>query len=615
MKPSPKALRTLTKEQEKVLASDIRSDILSVAYQNGGHLSPNLGVVELTLSLLKNFDPYKDDILFDVGHQTYAYKILTGRSLKDLRKFGGEPPFSDPDRSPADKYRNGHASTAISVAYGMALAKALKKDGSYTIALVGDSSLASGISMEALGLLATDRKTKLIVVINDNGMSIGKDVSFMGREFQRLRNSRFYFRTSKLLSRIMSKTRTTQKLFLWMRSVKDRLRQMVLKPTVFESMGLKYIGPFSGHDFDELDLAFSKAKSLVENGPVVVHVITKKGYGYPPAMKDEKGTFHGVNSHFDEEKEEGKDNFDYYKKEFLLRKMEEDHKAFVICPAMVYGSDLEEVYRTYPERTIDVGIAEENAVTMASGIALQGYHPVIDIYSTFLQRSYDEVFEDIAREKCPNLFYVERSGLVGEDGPSHQGIYDVSFLRTIPDCQVYMPYDKDSFLRLSSGLWFKKNVPTFIRLTKDAPFNDHGPVEKEEGYDVVTKETGKKLVLAIGPNGMALLEKVKEMAVDCLLLLDLLPSDSLLDRLNLLSYEDIVLYDCYSTPEGTSDTLGRYLLSHGYKGRFLPLTLPKDFVVHGSVKDLYSHLGMDVPTAFLKIRDWLTNKDATEKKE
>ena len=610
----PKSIRSLTKDQEKVLASDIRSDILSTAYIHGGHLSPNLGVVELTLSLLKNFDPYKDDILFDVGHQTYAYKILTGRSLERLRQFGGEPPFSDPESSKADKFRNGHASTAISVAYGMALAKALENDKSHTVSIIGDSSLAGGISMEALGLLATDKKTRLIIVINDNGMSIGKDVSFMGREFRKLRNSRFYFRTSRFLSRVMSKTRPTKRLFLWMRSVKDRLRQIVLRPTVFESMGLKYIGPFDGHDFEELDLAFSKAKALVENGPVVVHVLTKKGYGYSPAMKDEKGIFHGVSSRFDEEKATGNDNFDSYKKEFLLAKMAEDKKAFVICPAMVFGSDLEEVYKRYPTRTIDVGIAEENAVTMASGLGLKGYHPIVDIYSTFLQRSYDEVFEDIARERCPNLFFVERAGLVGEDGPSHQGIYDVAYLRTIPHCRVFMPYDRDSFFFLSHSLWFTKDVPTFIRCSKDAPVNDHAEIERRNGYDIVSMAKRKKLVIAIGPNGMSLLTKAAKMPWDNVLLLDLLPEDSLWDSLDLSSHEEIVLYDPYSTPEGTSDSLARYLLSRHYQGRYFPLCLPKAFIPHGKVEELYRHLGMDVESAYGKIMELFGKDNLAEKK-
>lgn len=603
MEIRPEILRELTESQAKVLASDIRSDILSSAIINGGHLSSNLGAVELTIGLLKAFDPYRDDILFDVGHQTYAYKILTGRSLKTLRQMSGEPPFSDPDWSKADKFRNGHASTAISVAYGMALAKGLEKDDSFTVAVIGDASLAGGIAMEALGLLSNDHKTRLIIVINDNGMSIGKDVSFVGKEFRKLRNSRFYFRTSNFLGRSMAKSRLTWKLFLRLRSLKDKVRQMVLRPTVFESMGLKYIGPFDGHDFTALDIAFRKAKALVKDGPVVVHVITKKGYGYPPAMRDEKGEFHGVPKKFDEEKSPDRDSFDAYKKEFLLARMETDQKAFVVCPAMVYGSDLEEVYKAFPDRTIDVGIAEENAITMAGGLGLKGYHPIVDIYSTFLQRGYDEVFEDIAREKCDNLFFVERSGLTGEDGSSHQGLYDVAFLSTIPKTEVYMPYDRDSFQRIADLCWFRKKVPTFVRLAKDRPFNDHPPIRKEDGFDILSRKERKSLLVAIGPKGMELLVKAEGVDCDRILLWNLLPDEETLLSVGLLDYRDIILFDCYSTKEGTAKRLSEFLCGHGYQGRFQAFSFENAFVPHGSVVELYKAYGLDVESVLSRVQE------------
>ena len=588
MKIDHEALKDLQPNQEKVLASDIRSDILSSASLHGGHLSSNLGAVELTLSLLKAFDPYEDDILFDVGHQTYAYKILTGRSLATLRQYHGTAPFSDPEESKADKYLNGHASTAVSVAYGMALAKAISKDESYTVAVVGDSSLSSGITMEALGLLSDDHKTPLIIVINDNGMSIGKDVSFVGREFRKLRNSRFYFRTSNFLGKAMSKSKATWKLFLRLRSLKDRIRQALISPTVFESMGIKYIGPYDGHDFESLDLAFKKAKSSVRNGPVIVHVITKKGYGYPPAMKDEKGEFHGVSKSFDEEKPSSSDSFTAYKRVLLEEKMAQDEKAFVICPAMVYGSDLESVFKAYPERTLDVGIAEENAVTLASGLALKGFHPVVDIYSTFLQRSYDEVFEDIARERCDNLFLIERAGLVGEDGSSHQGLYDVAFLKSIPGTRIVMPYDKASLERLFGAHWFSKKRPTFIRFPKDAPQNDHPPVLVDGSFDVIEKKGMDVLFLATGPNGMkAALLFDEKMAMDKAMLTDLLPTKEEIVRFGLLDYRTIYFYDAYSTLEGSAGHISALLLSLGYKGRFVPYAFKTEFVPHGSLKDLY----------------------------
>lgn len=582
-------LKDLTPEQEKVLASDIRSDILSNAALYGGHLSSNLGVVELTIALLRHFDPYRDDILFDVGHQTYAYKILTGRTLKGLRQFGGESPFSEPDESKADKYRNGHASTALPVAYGMALAKKEQGLGGYTVAVVGDASLSSGLSMEALGLLSNDRKTNLILVLNDNGMSIGKDVSFIGRNFQKIRNSRLYFRTSNFLGKHMANHRLSWRVFLKLRDLKDTIRRITIAPSVFEAMGIKYIGPFDGNDFESLDLAFNKAKAVCKEGPVVVHLLTKKGYGYPPAMNDEEGRFHGVPKAFDEGPVPATDSFTAIKSAYLLERMETDRKAFVLTPAMVYGSNLEAIFKKYPTRTLDVGIAEENAVTMASGLALKGLHPVVDIYSTFLQRAYDEVLEDIAREKVSALFLVERAGLVGSDGASHQGLYDVAFLQTIPGTRIFLPYDERSLRRILDRNWFKEKIGTFVRIPKDEPARDVVTVQEGILADFLSKRSGNRtLVLTTGPNGARLFRVLGEKKdYDFALLTDLNPSRDSLSLL-LSGYDRVFFYDSYSTLEGTAKTIGDVLAGIGRAVTYRAFAFDNVFVPHGSLKDLYS---------------------------
>lgn len=579
-------LSLLSDDQVRVLASDLRNDILANAEIYGGHLSSNLGIVELTLGLLKHFDPYKDDILFDVGHQTYAYKLLTGRTLKGLRQYKGTSPFSDPDSSKADKYRNGHASTAISVGYGMALAKKEKGDESATIAVVGDASIVSGLSMEALGLLSDEKKTKLIIVLNDNGMSIGKDVSFLGKQFQKIRNSLFYFRTSTWLGRTMSRHRWSWKLFLKLRDLKDTIRRLTIAPTIFETMGLKYIGPFDGHDFASLDLAFTKAKTLSAKGPVVVHVVTKKGYGYAPAMKDEKGIFHGVPRRFDEERPEEECSFTSLKARLLLEKMKEDEKAFVITPAMVYGSHLEEIFEKYPDRCLDVGICEENAVCMASGLALKGLHPIVDIYSTFLQRSYDEVMEDISRERIAALFLVERSGLVGEDGESHQGLYDVSFLKSIPNVRIYLPYDERSLERIFRKRYFDRNRPTFVRIPKDLPHEIEAEEDEELFVDFKEKKGSSNLLLATGPNGAILLEKAEGLPLDKAMLLDLFPSPDKWERL-LSKYRRIFFYDSYSTLGGSAEALGNEIALSQNDIRYRPFSFEKKFVAHGDLPSLY----------------------------
>lgn len=603
--PSSNLLASLSDEQLKVLASDIRADILSAINANGGHLSSNLGAVELTMALLRAFDPLKDDLLFDVGHQTYTYKLLTGRSLDKLRQFGGEGPFSDRFSSPYDKYCNGHSSTSISVGIGMDIAKSLSGDKSYTVAIIGDSSVSSGLSMEALNLLSARKNSHLIVVINDNGMSIGKDIGFMTKRFQKLRNSRFYFRTSNFIGKKMSKHKWSWKLFLGMRNLKDHFKRLVLKDTVFEAMGLKYIGPFDGHDFVNLDFAFKKAKSMSENGPVVVHLITKKGFGYPKAAEDESGNFHGVAPYFAEPGSSKKKGLDYsdLKLEELDHLMNIDKRVYVITPAMEKGSNLERLFKRFPDRTIDVGIAEENAVTLASGLALKGNKPVIDIYSTFLQRSYDEIIEDISREKIPALFIIERAGIVGQDGSSHHGIYDVAMLSSIPYCKVYMPFDKESNADLFKKIVFTKEKPIFIRYSKEEIQSESG-ASYFVNYALFEKNPShKSCFLGVGPRGLKVIRSLKEkrINIDKMMLINLLPDNEQLDSLKLDQYERIYLYDPYGIYEGTGARLNDYLAERHFASLLIPFTLKRDFYTFGDAETVLKSVGLDTETVTEKI--------------
>ena len=587
------ALKNMTTEQLKVLASDIRADILSSVNTNGGHLSSNLGFVELTMALLANFDPLVDDLLFDVGHQTYTYKILTGRSLKALRKLGGEGPFSSRFDSPYDKYCNGHASTSISVGLGMDIAKRLENDKSYTIAIIGDSSVSSGLSMEALNLLSTQKNSRLMVIINDNGMSIGKDIGFMAKKFQYLRNSRFYFRTSNAFGKGMSKHKFTWKIFLKLRNLKDHFKSMILKDTVFEAMGLKYIGPFDGHDFLNLDLAIKKAKSLVENGPIIVHIITKKGYGYPQAAKDSKGDYHGVAPYFAEpEVNTPKTDYTSLKETAIQNLMKKDSKVFVITPAMEKGSNLETIFKTYPERCLDVGIAEENAVTLASGLALKGYKPIVDIYSTFMQRSYDEIFEDISRERIPVLFIVERCGLAGGDGASHHGLYDVAMVKSIPYTSVYMPFDQQTNQLLFDRVAFKKNIPVFFRYSKEELLDTLNG-ECTENFVKYNKFSSDCIYIGVGPKGYLCLNELKDLNIDKFMLLNLLPDDSVLNELNLNTYKRIYFYDPYGIYQGTAELLSDHLKRQGYSGEFITYAFKKAFYTFGDNKSLYEKYHLD----------------------
>ncbi len=595
------SIKALDKDALRVLASDIRADILSACLSNGGHLSSNLGAVELTISLVKNFDLKEDDILFDVGHQAYSYKILTGRNIRDIRITNGISPFNLREESPYDVYSNGHAGDCISTATGITKAKVLNSDESFTIAVVGDASIENGLSFEALDYLAAHKELKrLIVLLNDNGMAISKNRGPIAKRFTHLRNSRFYFRTSSKLGKAMAKHKLTWKMFLKLREMKDRLKTMVISPTIFESMGIKYIGPFDGHDFPSLDLALEKAKLLSQKGPVLVHVLTKKGYGYPEAMKDSSGSFHGVSKNFDQaDMIKDQDSFSSIKESLLYGPMERDQKHILITPAMEKGSSLERLFSDFPERCIDTGIAEEHAVVLASGLALEGYHPIVDIYSTFLQRCYDEIMENVSRNKVKVTFLIERAGLVGEDGSSHHGIYDVGMVKNIPYRKVYMPYNKSSICYIQEKALSDNYGPFFIRFPKGKPIME----DKEEHFDDIlflrrTKQ--KKLVLAISVYGYKLLSKLNE-EFDTAMMLNLLPDDQILKDLHLEEYEEIYLYDPYSTKDGSATFLGDYLLRNHYQGKYRYFAFKNEFVPFGQNEDLLKICKMDVDYVYQQL--------------
>ena len=594
-------LKKLDKDSLRVLASDIRADILSACLSNGGHLSSNLGTVELTLSVMKAFPPDENDILFDVGHQSYTYKIMTGRDISTIRRTNGVSPFNLREESIYDVYSNGHAGDSISTAYGIAKAKELSRDESYTIVVIGDASIENGMAFEALDQIAGKHEPKrLIIVLNDNGMAISRNNGPLSKKFDHLRNSRFYFRTSSLLGRKMSKHKFSWKVFLKLRAMKDHLKGMVLKPTIFEAMGIKYIGPYDGHDFDSLDLAFEKARIISAKQPVLVHLITKKGYGYPLAMKDEKGDFHGVSKDFDQKSYVPNQQFTSIKQSLLYGPMKQDKKIIVITPAMEKGSGLELLFREFPERCIDTGISEEHAVVLASGLALKGYHPILDIYSTFLQRTYDELIENVSRNNVPLTILVERAGIVGEDGSSHQGIYDVGMVADIPYRKVMMPFDVTSVNYLFELAKQNQKGPFFIRFPKGNPSFEVPSHEVKDGFAIFRKFNNHKLVIGISVLGYELIKQLPE-EYDTLMMLDLLPEDEALNRLNLNHYDEIHLYDCYSTMDGSVRHLESYLIRHNYHGKFTGHAFDRKFVTYGQSADILKEESMDVSSVLRKI--------------
>lgn len=439
---SPEDLQKLNMSQLEQLAAEIRQTIINTVATNGGHLAPNLGVVELTLALHRVFQTPRDKIIWDVGHQCYVHKLVTGRRDKfhTLRRYGGISGFPRPDESEHDAFTTGHSSTSISAALGMALARDLKGDKNSIVAVIGDGAMTGGMAFEALNH-AGHLKTDLVVVLNDNEMSISQNVGAMSGYLTRIRTDPKYSKGKdefeQLLRRIPSIGSTVLK---FAERLKDSLKYFIVPGIIFEELGFTYLGPINGHNITAMINTLEQAKTL--GGPVLVHVITEKGRGYAPAV-EKADKFHGIGP-FDILSGNciKESNLSTYTEVFgrtLVRLAEHDHRIVAITAAMCSGTGLAEFAEKFPSRFYDVGIAEQHAVTLAAGLAKAGIKPVVAIYSTFLQRAYDQIIHDVCLQKLPVIFAVDRAGIVGDDGPTHHGLFDYSFLRAVPGITVMAP--------------------------------------------------------------------------------------------------------------------------------------------------------------------------------
>ena len=464
----PLDLKKLNNKDLEQLAGEIRTLLVETVSEKGGHLSSNLGVVELTISLLKTFNLPDDKIVYDVGHQSYVHKILTGRkeAFSTLRTFGGVSGFPKPSESEYDAFETGHAGTAISVAYAIAEANRMSGKDDFAIAVVGDASLSNGLSMEGLNN-AGRSSTKLIVILNDNEMSISPNVGNLRSYLTKLRTQPGYenFKTDveKFLNKIPLAGKPISNV---LKSTKLGIKHALIPGTLFEEMGFSYIGPVDGHNIYELTTALERAKSITQ--PVFIHVMTKKGKGYAYA-ENTPGIYHGI----------GK--FDY-KKPFVVKVDEnsyseiagkkltelgkKDERIVAICAAMEDGTGLYRFHKEIPERFFDVGISEEHAVTFGGGLASCGKIPVFAVYSTFLQRCYDNIIHDVVLSKRHMVFLVDRAGISGPDGETHQGIFDISMLMGIPGVKIYTPSTKKELEKAIETAVLCDNCPVFVRYPK-----------------------------------------------------------------------------------------------------------------------------------------------------
>ncbi len=491
----PQDLRSLSNAEIESLAREIRERLVATVSQNGGHLASNLGVVELTLALHRVFNSPRDKLLWDVGHQSYTHKLITGRGhlFHTLRQYGGISGFPDPKESPHDIFACGHASTALSTAMGIALARDLAHQDYHVVAMVGDGALTGGMAFEALNHIG-QRGTRLIVILNDNGMSISPTVGALSRRLSQFRMDPRYQRAKTDARRAVTSLPLGNKAWDSAKFLKNRLKRLVLPSLMWEELGFSYMGPLDGHDFPALEAALRQAKEYHER-PVVLHVITQKGKGFAPAEGDAV-RYHGVSPR-------GAAGGVSYSEVFartVLRLAREDPRVVAITAAMLSGTGLEMVAKEFPQRVFDVGICEQHAVTMAAGLASQGYIPIVAVYSTFLQRAFDQIVHDVCLQKLPVIFAVDRAGIVGDDGKTHQGCFDLSYLSLIPNMVVAAPADEDELQHL---LYTATRVasPMAIRYPRGAGPGAHLSPDLRDlplGQGTVLREGSDLAIVALG---------------------------------------------------------------------------------------------------------------------
>ena len=500
----PTDLRKLKKEELKILSKELREELINAVSTTGGHLGAGLGVVELTIALHYVFNTPKDKLVWDVGHQAYPHKIITGRRdrIRTLRKGGGLSGFTKRSESEYDPFGAAHSSTSISSTLGMAVANSLSNNSNHVVAVIGDGAMSAGMAYEAMNN-AGAMKSKLIVILNDNDMSIAPPVGAMSSYLARLMSGKTYFNfreTVKMITSAFSKRFKDQA-----GKAETFMRDIVAGGTLFNELGFYYVGPIDGHDLDSLIPVLNNVKNSKYEGPILIHAVTKKGKGYKPA-EDSRDKYHGVSKFniITGEQSKSSTNLPSYTKVFantLVKHAENDTKIIGITGAMPSGTGMDIFAKKFPERMFDVGIAEQHAVTFAAGLATEGYKPFAAIYSTFLQRAYDQVVHDVAIQKLPVRFAIDRAGLVGADGPTHAGSFDITYLATLPNFVVMAASDEAELVRMINTAVNINDRPSAFRYPRGSGIGIELPNIKEVleiGKGKIVKEGKKVAILNFG---------------------------------------------------------------------------------------------------------------------
>jgi len=612
---SSQDLKQLEQSELAQLSDELREFILQSVASTGGHLSSNLGTVELAIALHYVFDTPEDRIVWDVGHQSYAHKILTGRRemMPSLRQFGGLSGFPKRSESQYDAFGTAHSSTSISAALGMAVASKVKGEKRNVIAVIGDGSMSAGMAYEGLNNAGVDKSIPLIVILNDNEMSISPAVGALNRYLAKLISGSLYGATKKGLDKMLSYTPPLRE---FAKRLEGHAKGMIGPATIFEEFGFDYYGPIDGHNLDDLIITLENLKKIAQtDGPQFLHIVTKKGKGYERAELNPI-SYHGPGKFNPSEglksSGPGKKTYTEVFGEWLCDMAKEDKRLIGITPAMREGSGLVQFEAQFPDRYFDVGIAEQHAVTFAAGIACEGLKPVVAIYSTFLQRGYDQLIHDVTLQNLPIVFAIDRAGMVGADGPTHAGVFDVAFLRCLPNVVLMTPSNQEDCRNMLTTA-FSLNGPAIVRYPRGAGVGPEASQKLETipvGKGVIVRKAknaqapGKKIAfVCFGPLLYNALEAAEELDATVADMRFVKPLDEqlLLDLAK--THDALVFIEDSATQGGAGSACLEALSTHKIQIPTLQIGLPDEYVEHGDVNVLLDLYGLSPKKILIKVRD------------
>jgi 1-deoxy-D-xylulose-5-phosphate synthase len=608
---NPNDIKNIDPKDYDELAAEIRQFLIEKISVNGGHLGSNLGAVELTMALHLSLDLPKDKIIWDVGHQSYTHKLLTGRreGFENLRKFGGMSGFPKRKESDCDCFDTGHSSTSISAGLGLVKAREIQGTDETIVSVIGDGSLTGGMAYEALNN-ASRMDTNFIIILNDNNMSISENVGGVSKYLNNIRTRENYQNLKDSIYYPLLDKKYGQPIIDFVRKTKNSIKQLVVPGMFFEDMGIKYLGPVDGHDIKGLMTVMKEAKRC--ETAVLVHVITEKGRGYDPAIRH-PARFHGAEP-FDIEtglpkKKKDKANYTDVFSTVMVKLGARNEKVVAITAAMPDGTGLKRFHNVYPDRFFDVGIAEQHAVTFAAGLAAGGLIPIVAVYSSFLQRAYDQILHDVCIQNLPVVFAIDRAGLVGSDGETHQGIFDLSFLSSIPNMHVMAPKNK---WELSDMMKFAvaSNVPIAVRYPRGEAYDGlkeyRQPVEMGKSEVIFKSENAKVALFALGSmvkTAIEVREKLNEKNIDVTVVNARFAKPIDTDMIDELAnnYECIVTMEENVANGGLGDKVLEHLNETKADVKVIQIAIPDEYVEHGNVSLLHKEVGIDADSIVEKI--------------